>query len=316
MKGISIKPFQSGDEDIYLDLYNYVHPKNMSIDIWRWKNLNGPLGRSIIVTAWDGNTLVGIYGIVPVMLYEGGNLIKGGLSDIAVTHPDYRYRGIFSALGKSLYERAAGQGIEIVYGFPTEHSVHGFKGSLGWEYLAIDYVLCCWGCDDTKLVKSNNYNVYQNKNVSDAFDKIWKRVTSGTFKNYIILQRSKIYLEWRFNQHPEINYNLYVADDNEGIPVGYAAVCFGEEGGEKYCDIVDIITYDIACFRSMVSYFITNFGELMSLRIRIPSTTVFYDTLKGMGFKESGKKYYFGSKLLKNFSAGVKDWYCTACDNF
>ena len=168
----TIAPFRPGELKQYLDLYNHVYPVSMSAGYWLWLNAMGPAGPSIIEAAWDGERLVGYYGVVPLRLSLGGEEVLGAVSGAAVTHPDYRYRGIFSALGKSVYRRAAESGIKVVYGFPTEHSRHGFLSALGWDYVHRFRELACWGCKGGRPLPESG-DICQPEFVGSEFNDPW-----------------------------------------------------------------------------------------------------------------------------------------------
>lgn len=310
---ICYRPFSPGDEKSYLDLYNYIYPTSMSADYWQWYNIENPAGRSIIETAWDGDKLIGVYGLSPRWLSAGSRSIYGALSDVAITHPDYRYRGIFSTLGRHLYNRAQTEGIKVLYGFPTEHSKHSFKTKLNWDYIDECRALICWKFRKTDIHRGSQ-EIHRVYHVGIEFEELWKRIAAGPFKASILAKRNREYLEWRFLKQPTAKYLLYAASEN-GIFNGYIVIRETLEQGEKYFDIADIIAVDLISYRNLVEYIILCFEEVGFVRIKLPIGSVFYICAKDMGFKESGALYYFGCKLPRDLSEFGREWYYTTADN-
>ncbi|MCL6477123.1 MAG: GNAT family N-acetyltransferase [Peptococcaceae bacterium] len=307
-----MRPFQPGDEGSCLDLYNFVHPVSMSEDCWRWLNLANPAGPSMIETAWDGEKLIGVYMLVPVKLWAGGEIVLGALSDVAVTHPDYRYRGVFSALGERLYRRAEERGIKIIYGFPTEHSKHGFEKTLGWDFVRGCRTLACWGCDGDGAGE-NPADIYEVGAAGNEFDQLWDNVARGAIRPYILAVRDKEYINWRFVTHPENRYRIFMAAGGAG-PGGYMIVRTPSGAGETCVDIVDVLAVDVNSFRKLAGYVLKYYRDAGCVRIRLPAGSVFFHCAKGKGFKESGFVYYFGCRRLKSTPEFSREWYYTMGD--
>lgn len=307
-----IRPMRPGDQRDYLDLYNYAHPESMTEEYWRWRNTESPAGRSLIETAWDGDRLVGAYGLVPVNLLCGGENVMGAFSDVAVTHPDYRYRGIFSALGKSLYRRAEEAGIKVVYGFPTEHSKQGFQNNLGWTFVIECRAMACWGCGGAGH-RATSVDICEVVAAGEEFDLIWNRAASGSCALKNLAVRDKKHLEWRFFKHPENIYRVFAARDSSG-PGGYVAVRQLTGAGEEYADIVDIMAADVHCFRELAGFALEFFRDAGCVRVRLPAGSTFHQSAVGLGFKEGGARYYFGCRAPGIATGCRYGWYYTLAD--
>lgn len=312
MEDILIRPFSDRDRETCLELYNYVYPENMSLDRWLWKNAMGTLGKSLIETSWDGERLLGMYGIIPLRLYSCGRQLKGGLSDIAVTHPAYRYRGIFGEMGRRLYKRAFDQGIEVVYGFPTEHSVHGFKKRLHWDYITTARPLFCWGCAAEERA-AGEYEIQEVDQIGVEFDTLWEVLARGLFSKCSAVLRDAQYMRWRFRAEPGQDYRVFLALAGSGSPVGCAVTRRRSNGGEEFCEIADIMASVTGCFRYLVTYLKDKLDS--PIMLKVPEGSLFYCLAKGMGFKEGGKNYYFGRRVIKKEAAVANEWFYTMSDS-
>lgn len=305
----SLKP---GEEISFLDLYNFVHPAGMTDKYWRWLHLSAPAGPAIIESAWDGERLIGIYSLVPVRLWVKGEIAPGALSGVAVTHPDYRYRGIFTAMGKSLYRRARESGIKIIYGFPTEHSRHGLERALEWDYVNECRALVCWGSEGISGREDDALEIRRMQRAGREFNRLWPKLTGGAFRRSVLAVRDGDYYHWRFTRNPENRYIIYMALTKEG-PAGCMVVRRPGGCDETCIDIADIIAGDIRVFRGLLTFTLRRCREAGCLRIRLSAGSVFYQCAKQMGFKESGYRHYFGCRTF-NCPVAAADWYYTTGD--
>lgn len=311
VSGFKVRPMRAGEEAQYLELYNFVFPERMTREYWHWRNVSGPAGRSMIETAWERERLIGAYGLLPLKMRRGGEQIIGALSDAAFTHPEYRYRGVFSALGKSLYIRAREAGIGLVYGFPTEHSRHGFRGGLGWEYVGRYRDLACWSRPARAGVASPA-DIRRVEEAGDDFDRLWAQISSGALRSCTVAARDRRYADWLFFGRPESLQLVFMAR-GEGGPTGYMAVRPGVEAGESYADLVDIAAGDVRSFRDLLWHAAEFFTDTACLRLRLPEGSPFYSAARSMGFKETGPVYYFGCREADGKGCGP-GWYYTMAD--
>jgi len=310
---LTFRPFSPGDEVPYLQLYNYVHPVSMSEEYWRWRNLTNPAGMSLIETAWDGPKLVGFYGLAPVRLSLRGKEILGGFSEAAVTHPDYRYRGIFSALGKSLYRRAAQSGIGIVYGFPTEHSRHGFLSALGWGEVRQHRDLWHWGQVGGGHVEGKYGEIRLIEGAGEEFDRVWRGVSQGLFGSNLLVVRDSRFIDWRFFRCPDQRYRVFLARGENG-PEGYLAARLLEETGEKLVEISDLAAADLNCLRRLLLFSLEHFSEAGGAVIRLPAGGVQHSFVSRLGFREGGSCYYFGWRPTGELPGPAPEWHYTVAD--
>lgn len=310
--GFLFAPLRPGDWKLCLDLHNHVYPVSMSAGCWLWLNSNGPAGPSIIETAWDGERLVGFYGVAPLRLSMGGREIPGAVSGAAVTHPDYRYRGVFSALGKSVYRRAAESGIKVVYGFPTEHSRYGFLGALGWDYVLRCREMACWGCQGGRPLPDTG-DMRQPEFAGNEFNDLWGKMAGGILGSRVMAVRDREYLDWRFNKHPENSYRIFTAGGSHD-PGGYIVLRRTVKDGEIYGDIVDIAAVDMQLFRLLAGHALSYFRDAGCVRLRLPEGSPLYSAALGMGFRESGAVYYFGCRPLEREGLCSREWHYTMAD--
>lgn len=80
-----------------------------------------------------GDIAIGYYGVIPCFVSYDGERIKVAQSADTMTHPQYRLKGLFVELAQRTYALCRENGINLVFGFPNQHSYHGAVNKLGWK---------------------------------------------------------------------------------------------------------------------------------------------------------------------------------------
>ena len=75
---------------------------------------------------------VAFYGVVPCFIKFENELILVAQSTDTMTHPEYRYQGMFVELSTMTFDLCKKLNIRLVFGFPNENSYHGAVTKLGW----------------------------------------------------------------------------------------------------------------------------------------------------------------------------------------
>lgn len=76
---------------------------------------------------------IAYYGVIPTLLSYNGETILAAQSADTMTHPQFRYAGLFTALAKQTFDLCIAEGIQLVFGFPNQNSLPGFIGKLNWQ---------------------------------------------------------------------------------------------------------------------------------------------------------------------------------------
>ena len=94
-------------------------------------------------TAYTGNGYIGFiayndqqpvayYGVVPCFIKYNEEMILAAQSVDTMTHPAYRYQGLFVQLAERTFDLCRMEGINLIFGFPNQNSLKGFM-KLGWQ---------------------------------------------------------------------------------------------------------------------------------------------------------------------------------------
>ncbi|MDB5210563.1 MAG: hypothetical protein JWQ30_1390 [Sediminibacterium sp.] len=116
-------------------LYGAVYGKPAAKDLFIKKYATAYTGKQYIgFVAYNKDRVpVGYYGVIPCFLQCGDNKILSAQSADTMTHPQYRFKGLFVELSNITFDLCRAEGIKIVFGFPNQNSFHGAINKLGWK---------------------------------------------------------------------------------------------------------------------------------------------------------------------------------------
>ena len=78
------------------------------------------------------NIAVAYYGVIPCFIQYDKKIILAAQSGDTMTHPGFRYKGMFVELSKITFALCKECGVQFVFGFPNQNSYHGAVNKLGW----------------------------------------------------------------------------------------------------------------------------------------------------------------------------------------
>lgn len=76
---------------------------------------------------------VAYYGVIPCFLQNGSDIVLVAQSADTMTHPRYRYKGMFVGLSNITFDLCRQSNIRLVFGFPNQNSFHGAVHKLAWK---------------------------------------------------------------------------------------------------------------------------------------------------------------------------------------
>ncbi|WP_165778824.1 GNAT family N-acetyltransferase [Leptospira perolatii] len=118
-----------------LQLFEVSYGKPLDLSIWQWAYSENFFGDPIVCLAIEKSLIVGHYAVIPFRLRNNsGKLLNSYLSMTTMVAPSHQGKGLFTILAKRVYENGAKLYPDfMVFGFPNDNSVHGFKKHLGWR---------------------------------------------------------------------------------------------------------------------------------------------------------------------------------------
>jgi hypothetical protein len=79
------------------------------------------------------NTPIAFYGVIPCFMEYDGTLILAAQSTDTMTHPEFRFKGMFVELSNLTFALCRENNIKFIFGFPNQNSLPGAINKLGWK---------------------------------------------------------------------------------------------------------------------------------------------------------------------------------------
>lgn len=131
----SLRSYEDSDESGVLDLLSVTlggGPTGERIpELFRWKHLDNPFGRSYMIVAEADGRIVGLRSFMRWRFEAGRSVLRGVRAVDTATHPDYQGRGIFSKLTREALGDLAAEA-DFVFNTPNQNSLPGYL-KLGWR---------------------------------------------------------------------------------------------------------------------------------------------------------------------------------------
>lgn len=102
-------------------------------ELWRWKHLDNPFGRSLALVAEADGKIAGVRALLRWDLTTpSGDIIRCLRPVDTATDPDFGRRGIFRSLTEAAVGMATDQGIDLIFNTPNQASGPGYL-KMGWQ---------------------------------------------------------------------------------------------------------------------------------------------------------------------------------------
>ena len=173
--------------------------------LFRWKHLQNPAGRSIMLVAEADDRLIGLRTFMRWRLeLPGGGELQCVRPVDTATHPDYRRLGIFKTLTEAAVTEARADGVHLIFNTPNPQSGAGYL-KMGWTQVGPIGVLAR---PKLGLVKRRD-TLNPSRTVDiDAEPVRPDRLPAWRSPLGLRTPRTTAYLTWRFNQHPTADYRM------------------------------------------------------------------------------------------------------------
>jgi len=229
---------EPGEEEKVRGLFEEVFRKPMSMDHWMWKYRNGLFGEAVNIVAVNGEgEIVGHFGAQPAPFQSGGTAYRAAQLMDGMLKRDYRAKGLYVKLCEEFFRICDERGLELVFGFPEERMFH---------------VVCCFKepfkADDIYQYAKDLRGGGKPRTWKGLADGILARLGAGAFRLDpmeagdprasrlwesfqrscpVGIVRTRDYLRWRYDDHPEFRYLKLAMNWRGGggeLPVAYWVV--------------------------------------------------------------------------------------------
>jgi Acetyltransferase (GNAT) domain len=147
---------------------------------------------------------IAYYGVIPCFIRYIDQLYLGAQSVDTMTHPKYRFKGLFVQLANLTYDLAMEEGISFIFGFPNQNSLHGFLVKLKWQmtemmdcYIIPVSIISAEGITRKLPFTKNLYKKYQQYILKDYLADAMGIENSAFKDRFAGVNRNAHYLQYR-----------------------------------------------------------------------------------------------------------------------
>lgn len=193
------------------------------------------------------HTPVAFYGVIPCFLRYNGQLFLAAQSADSLIHPNYGFKGLFVQLANLTVDLCREEGVSLIFGFPSQTSLHGFLVKLKWQLTEMMdcYTIPIGMLPIEGIVRrlpyiNRAYQKYQH-NVLKKYIVPQKGIENSVFKDgFAGLNRNAHYLNYRAYDNTHVikaGKALLWIKIGEGLTIGDMKCCpkdFDEAMDELY----------------------------------------------------------------------------------
>jgi GNAT superfamily N-acetyltransferase len=187
-------------------------------DLFRWKHLDNPFGRSRIWVAEDDGRIVGVRPLMRWRFARGDERFEAVRAVDTATLPEAQGKGIFSKLTRHAVEVLTDEGMDFVFNTPNDKSRPGYL-QLGWVEAGRPRVATRLSGfrAATKVARARQAAEKWSTptDVGLPVDQLTPHLSDAP-ADQLSTDRSPEYLKWRYGFGP-LNYRAFVAPDGTGI---------------------------------------------------------------------------------------------------
>lgn len=215
-----------------------------STELFTWKHLSNPFGRSIALVAESQDRLVGLRAFMRWdLVTDQGSTIRCVRAVDTATHPDFQRRGIFRRLTEEAVEVAKSRDIDLIFNTPNEKSGAGYL-NMGWAEVGKikPMIRPSVRLLRTEMPVSNlgiEEHLTRGREVTD-------RPMSDRPARGLRTPRTQEYWHWRFQSHPAARYAEVGSSDARAVVRigrrrGRSELMISEVSGEPYRAIGSVV---------------------------------------------------------------------------
>ena len=187
----------------------------LSEEIWNYKHVQNPFGKSIALLALEEEKIIGVRAFMRwEWKLEGKTFLVYRAVDTA-THPEHRGKGIFKKLTLRAVEMATKNGDDFIFNTPNDQSRPGYL-KMGWQTAGkIKVGLAVSWNSFWKLGRSRKEYVVSNSVSTEAVEQLcnsWNARLNST--SSLFTPKTPDYLRWRYETNPLQKYEVFA---DEGV---------------------------------------------------------------------------------------------------
>lgn len=192
---------------------------------WRWKHVDNPFGKSLVLLAVDKSKIVGVRTFMRWKWRSGDQVIEAVRGVDTVVHPDYQGNGMFGKLTLALIDHCRENGYGLLFSTPNRKSKRGYT-KLGWAEagklpiqmkmvkpvsMMLDVVLRKKTLQSNALKTDESIAYY----LSNAGLSRLILLNNTLYGSHVITEHSVDTLTWRYANVPVAEYHAGGVEDTE-----------------------------------------------------------------------------------------------------
>jgi GNAT superfamily N-acetyltransferase len=249
------------------DLSRVVYGLQRSSESIRWLYQNNPAGPCAFWLSEDRLTrrVVALRPVFPWRLSVRGREIRAAQAGDAMTHPDYRGRGLFTALVRAAWSALRDDNVPLGFSFSNPGSLSVYRkivigrGPRAGTHVVLQFRRMVFplslrlarerfgaparlvnGLDVAyrafrrqRWMPAGHLSAFRVERFDSEFDELWRR-TSAQFG--VLTVRDSRYLNWRFIDSPSGRYQV-IGLRSRGTLIGYVAFEIDDRGTGSIADL-------------------------------------------------------------------------------
>ncbi|WP_051205228.1 GNAT family N-acetyltransferase [Salinimicrobium xinjiangense] len=186
----------------------------LSEEVWRYKHINNPFGKSIVLLAEENKKIIGVRALMRWQWQKEEKVFSALRAVDTATHPEHQGKGIFKKLTLQAVEIAKKEGVHFIFNTPNDKSRPGYL-KMGWsEVNKIKIGLkvplnSFWKITQKRVSYSISLRSTDNK--IQSLCTFWNR--SQKDREKIFTPKSREFLRWRYEINPLQQYEVFASDD-------------------------------------------------------------------------------------------------------
>ncbi len=338
-----MRAYQPGDEEGIGALFETVYRRPFSRAQWHWKLRKHRMQTENEWVAEADGRIVGHYAVMPIRFQVQDHVMMVPHGCDAMTHPDFRRRGILTALGTraNAVWRAAGAPFQIGFHYGGWGSV---RERLGWQPVLrvvwvksilspaaflmrrlgvghahaadfADHWLARLGGVRSRA-EDTSIRVTRVHAAGEEFADLWHQASDAYT---LIAVRDRAWVQWRYLDMPGVEPRVLLAR-REHKPCGYLAYRIHRDARRAWAVILDCFTSpdDHAAMRTLLHYARRELARerMESVAALVIPNSPFHKEFRRAGFWQTGHGFDFSIIPYSNVAIGSKagDWFVTGAE--
>jgi GNAT superfamily N-acetyltransferase len=263
-----VRPYAPGDETGILALCAKIFDSTSTLEEWRWRNLENPAGKAIVLVAEqkDSGKIIGHAAAFPIDFKVGDFGKKGFFVVDSAVDQTHRGKGMTTLLTLEISKEACKEDGGFGCGLPNEQAylptlktgaiklftMSLFLKVLDWRgvlrRLRPAFLASAVGGLAQLLQRqrqntnANGFRIEQVSWFGDEANDLWRRIAS---RFAIVAVRNATVLNWRYLQRPDSRHRVFSISNN-GQWQGYVVIRTLEKWGLRLGTLIDLV-FDPDC---------------------------------------------------------------------